>query len=223
MFCSNFNLRTLVGLALYASFSFFQPTTSYACDCMCVTGDQRVVARNNVKNRAECIMYCEYASAARHQIVDARGACMSAGGPPTRGGGGGGGDSRFIERIDFNGGCLAVWVDAIYFSAGCQTLNGAGNGKAAYRGKWSDIVAIRIFNGCVMTALRAAIYKSCDGLNLTGGGNTKEVYPGAQIFTIEVTPQGLRTYFKPHGDCYLDPTGDHPGGGPGVTHCPSAG
>jgi hypothetical protein len=84
----------------------------------------------------------------------------------------------------------------------------------AYPGDWTNVVALVIVNDCVVTAFTGGgIYKSCDGLNLGDGGNTVKLYEGVRVSEmIACREGGLRVMFK-SGDCYTDPSGDHPAGG----------
>jgi hypothetical protein len=85
--------------------------------------------------------------------------------------------------------------------------------------QWSFVRGQVIFCDCVITAFNDSIYKSCDGLNLGGGGNTVRVYQGAHVLSMAVVEYKgrpvLRTQCE-NNPAYCDPTGDYPGGGPGV-------
>jgi hypothetical protein len=127
---------------------------------------------------------------------------------------------EFVRTQRFSKGCIDIWWHQIYFSPDCQNPAGGGNTVVAYPGDWTNVVALVIVNDCVVTAFTGGgIYKSCDGLNLGGGGNTVKLYEGVRVSEmIACREGGLRVMFK-SGDCYTDPSGDHPAGGPGTHHC----
>lgn len=81
-----------------------------------------------------------------------------------------------------------------------------------------------VFKDCVITAFNGGgIYKSCDGLNIGGNGNTIRTYQGRKVYKMTVQGDKLRTVFETIGNCYLDPSGEHPAGDPArkvvVTRC----
>jgi hypothetical protein len=132
-----------------------------------------------------------------------------------------------IRVVPFRNGCIGIYKSGMYWSPDCQNLRGGGNTVNAWQVEDPDYRFVRgmaIFRDCVITAFSGGgIYKSCNGTNLGGGGQTVRVYQGERrVTSMSVVPYrggyALRTVFD-DGTPYCDPTGDHPGGGPGVTHC----
>jgi hypothetical protein len=133
--------------------------------------------------------------------------------------------AQLIRVFPFHGGCEVIYNTGIYFSPDCQNLRGGGNTINAWQAPqahWSFVRAMTVFHDCIYTAFNSAIYRSCDGVNLGGGGNTVKLYEGAPVESMQVTTvngnEVLRTKFR-NNPYYCDPSGDHPGGGPGVWHC----
>jgi hypothetical protein len=135
--------------------------------------------------------------------------------------------AELIRVFPFNGGCEAIYNTGIYFSPDCQNLRGGGNtinAWAAPQAHWSFVRGMVVFKGCIITAFNSGIYKSCDGLNLGGGGNTVKLYDDRRTYVESmdvVNYKGqlvLRTKFH-NNPYYCDPSGNYPGGGPGVDHC----
>lgn len=132
------------------------------------------------------------------------------------------GTDGLVHFDHFNNGCLAWFNHGVYFSPDCKNISGGGRTQKSWPGDYKYVQAYVIFKGCVITAFSGGgIYKSCDGLNIGGGGNTVKLYDFPnKVQSMTVTADGrLRTVFSHPGECYLDPSGDHPAGGPGVTRC----
>jgi hypothetical protein len=128
-----------------------------------------------------------------------------------------------LKRImPYRNGCIAIFRSGVYWSPDCENLRGGGNTVNAWKvdEPHSDLIlGMVILDDCVITAFSGGgIYRSCNGQNLGGGGQTEKLYEGRPVSTMSVAPGGLRTVFN-DGSCYLDPSGKHPGGGPGVSHC----
>src|ERR1700730_3601351 len=131
-----------------------------------------------------------------------------------------------IRVVPFRAGCIAIHKSGMYWSPHCQNFRGGGNTVNAWQVQDPDYRFVRgmaIFHDCVITAFSiGGIYKSCNGTNLGGGGQTVKLYEGRKVSTMSVIPYrggyALRTQFD-DGTPYCDPSGDHPAGGPGVTHC----
>lgn len=207
----------LVSLAIS---TMLAATPLKACECMCITTNHNVVAKFDAKDRADCIGYCQYASAARHQLVDPVGNCMNgAGDTPVD-------DAKPVHVIDFHGGCIAWFWHGTYFSENCKNLRGCSPEQAdckthkAWPGNYEEVQAFVVFEDCVFTAfVGGQIFRSCDGLNLgtaPAGSHSKLLYnTTTKVKKMTVRDGKLCTVFE-HDECYLDPTGDSPASG---THC----
>ncbi len=221
--------RVLGALFLFSFFTF-TVQSAYACTCSCVTGDGQVVSRSDRLNAQDCAGYCQYTGAVTGSIgLTPRGCPGPAGGPPNATP-----PTPLVRILHFHGGCISIFENGMYWNPTCQyprggpgTIN-AWNVPEPY---YEYVQAMVIFNDCVFTAFSGGgIYKSCNGINLGGGGDTVRVYQAAppnaidhlKVRAMTVVPyQGrdvLRTLFY-DGSVYCDPTGDNPGGGPGVDHC----
>ena len=211
-------MRALFFLPVLLGVLMLRMEAAHACDCMCMLSNHAVTDRSERRNAADCVGYCQWASYVTHRGLIAAGACMTAGGH----GGGRIPDNVPIHVTHYRDGCIAWFLHSTYFSPDCQNLSGGGQTKVAWPGEYRNVRAFVTFNDCVITAFSGGgIYKSCNGLNLGGGGSTKKLYDKPNpVTSMTVTLDGkLRTVFSHPGECYLDPSGDYPAGGPGVTHC----